>query len=84
MDLPQSGCDLFPLGHVYLCVSKFSFLMVSVFINKSAFSGIYLFSYSACPPMLTEVEDLHFKPEDLDLSATSVTYPVGLGMSFDP
>ena len=34
--------------------------------------------------MLTEVEDLHFKPEDLDLSATSVTYPVGLGMSFDP
>lgn len=84
MDLPQSGCDLFPLGHVYLCVSKFSFLMVSVFINKSAFSGIYLFSYSACPAVLTEVEGLTFQARRLRFSATSVTYPVGLGMSFDP
>ena len=61
MDLPQSGCDLFPLGHVYLRVSKFSFLMVSVFINKSTFSGIYLFSCSAYTVMLTEVEGLRFE-----------------------
>lgn len=41
VDLPQSGCDLLPLGHVYLRVSRFSFLMVSVFINKSTFSDCF-------------------------------------------
>lgn len=41
VDLPQSDCGLFPLGLVYLRVSKFPFLMVNVFIIKSALSDCF-------------------------------------------
>lgn len=42
MDLPQSDSGLLSLGFVYLHASSFPFLMVNIFINKSALSGILI------------------------------------------